>query len=150
LTRRSDSQLDFDLELAKRQSNDNPVYYIQYAHARMCGVLKEMRERGGKPEEIARAEIPPEIFAGGEARKLVDCLALFPKEIENASRELAPHAVTGYTLNLAGCFHSFYNSNRILGEARPLEAGRLALLEAARVVLARCLALLGVSAPERM
>jgi arginyl-tRNA synthetase len=149
LTRRSDSQLDFDLELAKRQSNDNPVYYVQYAHARICGVMKELRERGGKRGQEGQ-EPSLDVFDNEETRKLVDCLALFPKEMANASKDLAPHSITNYAFNLAGCFHSFYNTNRILGEAPQIEEGRLMLVEATRVVLARCLALLGVSAPERM
>jgi arginyl-tRNA synthetase len=149
LTRRSDSQLDFDLELAKRQSNDNPVYYVQYAHARICGVMKELRERGGKRDQEGQ-EPSLDVFDNEETRKLVDCLALFPKEMANASKDLAPHSITNYAFSLAGCFHSFYNTNRILGEAPQIEEGRLMLVEATRIVLARCLALLGVSAPERM
>jgi arginyl-tRNA synthetase len=153
LMRRSDSQLDFDLELAKRQSNDNPVFYVQYAHARICSVMKEMRERGGGRKPLDREELEelsPDALEGEETRKLVDCLAAFPREMENASKELAPHAITVYASRLAGYFHSFYNANRILGEAPHLEAGRLMLAEAARIVLVRCLALLGISAPERM
>jgi arginyl-tRNA synthetase len=152
LTRRSDSQLDFDLELAKRQSNDNPVFYVQYAHARICSIMREMKERGKNIDADTRRMSPaPEVFAADDgARKLADCLASFPREIESASRELAPHAVTTYAFNLAGCFHSFYNASRILGEAPPLEAGRLMLAEASKIVLARCLGLLGVAAPERM
>ena len=149
LMRRSDSQLDFDLELAKRQSNDNPVYYVQYAHARICSVMREYKERGGG-DLPAADKLVLDIFEHEEARKLVDSLAVFPKEIENASKELAPHAVTTYAYALAGCFHSFYNTNRILGESTDIEAGRLMLAEAVRVVLSRCLKLLGVSAPEKM
>jgi arginyl-tRNA synthetase len=151
LTRRSDSQLDFDLELAKRQSNDNPVFYVQYAHARICSVMKEMKERGASPAQPSEANAPSlEALSGEETRKLIDCLAAFPKEMENASKELAPHMITIYASKLAGCFHSFYNANRILGEEPHLEAGRLMLAEAVRIVLVRCLALLGISAPERM
>jgi arginyl-tRNA synthetase len=148
LMRRSDSQLDFDLELAKRQSNDNPVFYVQYAHARICSIMKEMKERGGRLPEASAPSF--DVLSGEETRKLVDCLAAFPKEMENASRELAPHMITIYVSKLAGYFHSFYNANRILGEEPHLEAGRLMLAEAVRIVLVRCLALLGISAPERM
>jgi arginyl-tRNA synthetase len=151
LMRRSDSQLDFDLELAKRQSNDNPVFYVQYAHARICSVMKEMKERGGQFSVSGLvSDLSFDALSGEETRKLIDCLAAFPKEMENASKELAPHAITIYASKLAGYFHSFYNGNRILGEEPHLEAGRLMLAEAVRVVLARCLLLLGVSAPERM
>lgn len=148
LTRRSDSQLDFDLELAKRASNDNPVYYVQYAHARICSIMQEMKERGIKMPEIK--ELSPAVFEGEETRRLVNCLAIFPQEIESASKELAPHFITGYAFNLAGCFHSFYNTNRILGEPPAIEAGRLLLASAVKTVLVHCLALIGVSAPERM
>jgi len=148
LMRRSDSQLDFDLELAKRASNDNPVYYVQYAHARICSVMQEMRDRGVQMPEIV--ELLPMVFGGEETRRLVNYLAIFPQEIENASKELAPHAITGYAFSLAGYFHSFYNANRILGEPKPIEAGRLLIASAVRTVLARCLALIGVFAPERM
>jgi arginyl-tRNA synthetase len=148
LTRRSDSQLDFDLELAKRASNDNPVYYVQYAHARICSIMREMRDRGLELPDAGG--LSPELFEGEETRRLVNCLAVFPQEMENASKELAPHAITNYAFNLAGCFHSFYNTNRILGEAAPIEAGRLLLASAVRRVLFRCLSLIGVSAPETM
>ena len=81
---------------------------------------------------------------------MIDALAEFPREVEAASQDLAPQILTGYALSLAGIFHSFYNTNRILGEAPEVELGRLKLAEAARTVLASCLGLLGVSAPERM
>ena len=110
--------------------------------------MRELRERGGNLP--AAFDVSPAVFEDEEARKLTDCLAVFPGEMEIASRDLAPHAITTYASSLAGRFHAFYNANRILGEAAPIEAGRLLLTEAARVVLARCLTLLGVSAPERM
>ncbi|MBQ7262668.1 MAG: arginine--tRNA ligase, partial [Synergistaceae bacterium] len=93
---------------------------------------------------------PEAFFDDQDARALADALALFPREVEAASRDLAPQTLTGYALSLAGAFHSFYNSNRILGEAPEIELGRLMLAEAARVVLASCLELLGIGAPERM
>ncbi|MCR4819385.1 MAG: arginine--tRNA ligase [Fretibacterium sp.] len=150
LTRRSDSQLDFDLDLAKKQSSDNPVYYVQYAHARISSILREWEGRGGDSGKIRDAEIPETLFENKDARNLADALAEFPREVEAASRDLAPQVLTGYALSLAGIFHSFYNTNRILGEAPDIELGRLKLAGAARTVLASCLGLLGVSAPERM
>ncbi|MDR2180968.1 MAG: arginine--tRNA ligase [Synergistaceae bacterium] len=164
LMRRSDSQLDFDLELAKRQSNDNPVFYVQYAHARICSIMREMKERKGNDPQSYNFQfcnsqpcnsrlsdvLSGDVLSGEETRKLVDCLAAFPREMAAASKELAPHTITLYAFKLAGYFHSFYNTNRILGEEPHLEAGRLMLTEAVRIVLVRCLALLGVSAPERM
>jgi len=148
LMRRSDSQLDFDLELAKRASNDNPVYYVQYAYARICSIIQELKDRGGEMPGVEKLSLAA--LEGEEARKLINCLAIFPQEIENASKDLAPHSITNYAFNLAGYFHSFYNTSRILGESAPIEAGRLLIAKATQTVLARCLALIGLSAPERM
>lgn len=156
LMRRSDSQLDFDLSLAVKQSSDNPVYYVQYAHARICSIIREWRERGGDPAELLAdgSPVPPELFSredgGKEARALVDTLTVFPSEAVSASREMAPQVITNYAMTLAGAFHSFYSTNHILGEPDDVQTGRLKIAEAARVVLASCLKLLGVSAPERM
>ena len=90
------------------------------------------------------------LFEDEAARALADCLALFPREVENASRDLAPQMLTAYAGLLAGAFHSFYNTNRILGEPEAVELGRLSVANAVRIVLRTCLKLLGVSAPERM
>ena len=155
LMRRSDSQLDFDLDLAKKQGNENPVYYVQYAHARIAGILREFEKRGGVLDDIKNEEIPPEIFDEKNARELADILSFFPDEVAEASNELAPQVLTGYLLNLAGVFHSFYNTNRILDiddadEKEKIKAGRINLIRAAKTVIALCLNLLGVNAPERM
>ncbi len=151
LMRRSDSQLDFDLDLAKKQGSDNPVYYVQYAHARISGILREYESRGGNLEALDPEDIPAEIFDNVDARNLADCLAGYPDVVREASRDLAPQVLTGYVLNLAGAFHSFYNTNRILDEAdEHIKAGRLNIARAVRQVIASCLGLLGVSAPERM
>ena len=148
LTRRSDSQLDFDLELAKSQSSDNPVYYVQYAHARIASIMREFESKGGA---LSDNKINFEVFNNKEARELANILAVFPKEVESASQDLAPQIITDYALNLAGAFHSFYNTNRILNlDNQELETGRVKLACAVRNVIARCLNLLGVSAPERM
>jgi arginyl-tRNA synthetase len=154
LMRRHDSQLDFDLELAKRAGNDNPVYYVQYAHARVSSVLREAESNGTILSEVLACDISPSVFndaqGGEEARKLVDCLSFFPKNMADAAKDLTPHVVTVYAAVLAGAFHSFYNTNRILGSGPELEASRLALALSAKTVLARCLALIGVFAPEKM
>ena len=146
--RRSDSHLDFDLELAKQASNDNPVYYVQYAHARICSVLREAEARG-----IAvplSAEVPGDVFGTDEERKLLSRLADFPKEAEKASKDLAPHILVNYVSDLSGDFHSFYNAHRVLGEPEPVMTARLLLTKAAGTVISTVLALLGVTAPERM
>lgn len=151
LMRRSDSQLDFDLDLAKKQGNDNPVYYVQYAHARIAGVLREYVNRGGKLESIENAEIPIAIFEDKNAKELADMLAFYPDEIMQASRELSPQTITGYVLNLAGKFHAFYNTNRIIDEPdEKVSHGRIKLIMAAKIVISSGLNLLGVKAPERM
>lgn len=151
LMRRADSQLDFDLDLAKKQGSDNPVYYVQYAHARISGILREFVNRGGSLEGIDPEEVPAEIFGNKDARDLADCLAGWPDAVREASEELAPQVLTGYVLNLAGVFHSFYNTNRILDEPdERIKFGRLNVIRAVKNVVASCLGLLGVSAPERM
>ena len=151
LMRRSDSQLDFDLDLAKKQGSDNPVYYVQYAHARISGILREYENRGGDLEALSPDDIPAEIFDSRDARNLADCLASYPDAVREASNDLAPQVLTGYVQNLAGVFHSFYNTNRILDVPdEHLKAGRLNIARAVKNVIASCLGLLGVSAPERM
>ena len=151
LMRRSDSQLDFDLDLAKKQGSDNPVYYVQYAHARISGILREFENRGGNIDALDIEDIPAEIFDSKDARELADCLASYPEAVREASNDLAPQALTGYVLNLAGVFHSFYNTNRILDEPdENIRTGRLNIARAVKSVIASCFELLGVSAPERM
>lgn len=146
--RRNDSHLDFDLELAKRTSNDNPVYYVQYAHARICSVMREAETRGVSLP--SGRDIRGEIFASAEEKKLMARLADFPKEVEKASRELAPHILVKYVSDLAADFHSFYNAHRVLGEAEEVTEARLLLAKASGMIIASVLGLLGVRAPERM
>ncbi len=143
LMRKSDSKIDFDMDLAKKQGNENPVYYVQYAHARVCGL---MRNANFNDENTAISE---EIFADNkEARELADFIAFFPDEIKAASETLAPHLITSYAANLAGAFHSFYNSGRIIDA--PDANDRVKLAVAARNIIKQCLDLIGVNAPERM
>ena len=147
LMRRSDSQLDFDLDLAKKEGSENPVYYVQYAHARISGILRKSEETGN----ISGCEIPPEIFGDKDARELADSLSMWPDVVREASEELAPQVITAYVLNLAGIFHSFYNTNRIIDEPdESVRTGRINLVRAAKIVIAKGLELLGVNAPERM
>ena len=149
LMRRSDSQLDFDLDLAKRQSNENPVFYVQYAHARISGILREIEKRNLFIDDDD--EINCEIFNEHNAKELADTLAKYPDSVREASNQLAPQVLTSYVLNLAGVFHSFYNTNRIIDEPdKKIALGRVKLIKAAKIVIASCLELLGVNAPERM
>lgn len=151
LTRRSDSQLDFDLDLAKKEGSENPVYYVQYAHARISGILREYASKGGNIDSLSPDNIPSGIFTDKDARELADALSRYPDAVREASEELAPQVLTGYVLNLAGIFHSFYNTNRISGENDvDIRAGRINIVRATKIVIASCLGLLGVNAPERM
>jgi len=148
LMRRSDSQQDFDLDLAKKQSTDNPVYYVQYAHARICSIFETAREKGILPSDIvniplAKIDTPEEIA-------LIKFLGTFPEIVEGSALNFEPHRITYYLQQLAGLFHSFYNKNRVIGDDPELSAARLLLLKCTAQVLKNGLLLLGVSAPERM
>jgi len=143
--RKSDQHLDFDLDLAKSESTDNPVYYVQYAHARVCSVFAQW---GGAAAALRGA--PLDLLGGERELALMQRLAEFPQALEAAARELAPHSIAFYLRSLAGEFHSYYNAERILVEDEALRAARLALCAAVRQALANGLALLGVSAPEKM
>jgi len=141
--RKSDQHLDFDLDLAKSQSNENPVYYIQYAHARVCSVFTQAGADAAAGAATGLLTNPRELV-------LLQRLGEFPEVVQSAARDLAPHAVAFYLRDLAADFHSYYNAERILVEDATLAKARLALCAATRQVLASGLALLGVSAPERM
>ncbi|MDI6710897.1 MAG: arginine--tRNA ligase [Thermoanaerobacterales bacterium] len=148
VTRSADSHLDFDLDLAKRQSNENPVFYIQYAHARIASVLRRLEARG-RPLPRAR-EVDPTLLREPEEMALLRRLADFPEEVNRAALDMAPHRVAHYVHDLAGLFHGFYNAHRILGAGPGLEEARLVLAVATKTVIKTALTLLGVSAPERM
>ena len=143
--RKSDQHLDFDLDLAKSQSNDNPVYYVQYAHARVCSVLEQW---GGNAASLATADPSP--LAAEPETALLSRISEYPVVVENAARELSPHLVAFYLRELAAEFHSYYNGTRLLVPEEPVKLARLALAVAVRRVLLNGLALLGVSAPEKM
>jgi arginyl-tRNA synthetase len=143
--RHPDSQLVFDIDLAKSQSNDNPVYYIQYAHARICTVLLQW---GGGDSALMNADT--EVLDSDYETKLLQALIDFPQVIEAAAEELAPHLVAFYLKELAADFHSYYNATRFLVEDEKIKLARLALIAATAQVLKNGLALLGVSAPEKM
>ena len=143
--RKSDQHLDFDLDLAKSQSQENPVYYVQYAHARVCSVLEQW---GGDAAALADADVAP--LATEHELALVSRLMDYPALIEAAAEDLAPHAVANFLRDLAADFHSYYNATQFLVPDEELRAARLALVTAVRQVIRNGLALLGVSAPETM
>ncbi|MFZ5509766.1 MAG: arginine--tRNA ligase [Pseudomonadota bacterium] len=143
--RKSDQHLDFDLDLAKSQSADNPVYYIQYAHARVCSVLAQW---GGEPQELAGADVTA--LQSEREQALCARLMAFPEAVENAAQDYAPHIIAFYLKDVAAEFHSYYNAERILVEDQRVRLARLALVAAVRQVLRNGLAILGVSAPESM
>jgi len=143
--RRADSQLVFDIDLARAQTNDNPVYYIQYAHARICSVLEQW---GGGTAALSQAGLGP--LTSEHERAVINRLEAFPQMVADAAADLAPHSVAFYLKDLAADFHSWYNASQFLVDDAALREARLALAAATRQVLANGLALLGVSAPERM
>ncbi|MEJ2175479.1 MAG: arginine--tRNA ligase [bacterium] len=145
ILRRADQHLDFDLDLAKSESQDNPVYYVQYAHARLCSVFLQW---GGDAARLVDVDLAPLVSAREVA--LMRTLADFAEVVQSAARELAPHSIAFYARELAAHFHSYYNAERILVDDETLCAARLALCAAVRQVLANALSLLGVNAPEEM
>lgn len=146
--RKPDSQLVFDIDLACAKSNENPVYYIQYAHARICSVLKQWQEDAGQISELAKADLSH--LSNAHEVALMQRLGEFPEIVEAAAHELAPHMVASYLRDLAADLHSFYNDNKILVDDQALKLARLALIKATQQVLQNGLALLGVSAPDKM
>ena len=149
LQRRHDAHLDFDLDLARRQTDENPVYYVQYAHARIASVLREAVTKGARvPAGLADAGA--ERLTQEPERDLIHRMAEFPELVERAASSLEPHRITFYLLDLVGAFHAYYNQHRILSEEASITSARLALIAALRHVIAAGLALMGVSAPDRM
>ena len=143
-----ESQMDFDLSLAVRQDSENPVYYGQYAHARICTMLANLAADGLTVP--APTEVDPALLADDTERALIKQLSALPEEIRIAARDYNPARIGAYCTELAGCFHRFYTACRIKGEAEALAKARLLLADCTRRVLENALAILGVSAPDRM
>ena len=145
LSRSADSQMDFDLELAKKQSADNPVYYVQYAHARIASILRLAQERGidYRDGDVSLLTTEPELT-------LIRKMLLLPELVETIATTLEPHHLTYYAQDLATVFHSFYMQCRVVSQDEALTKARLKLVEAAKTVLSRTLYLMGMTAPERM
>lgn len=160
LSKSADQAIDFDIEVAKKQDSSNPVYYVQYAHARICSILRKAGEaRGMNVEGAGIEEIVAELglddidlspLAHESELALMRKMADFSELVAGAARDRAPFRLTHYAQELAGLFHSFYGNCHVLGEEESVERARLALVDSTRIVLALSLDLLGVSAPERM
>ena len=160
LSKSADQAIDFDIEVAKKQDSSNPVYYVQYAHARICSILRKAGEaRGMNVESAGIEEIVAELglddidlspLAHESELALMRKMADFSELVAGAARDRAPFRLTHYAQELAGLFHSFYGNCHVLGEEESVEKARLALVDSTRIVLALSLYLLGVSAPERM
>lgn len=150
LMRRTDSHLDFDLELAKKQSPDNPVYYIQYAHARISSIFEKYWEEGGKVESISEKDLSWIEKFEPEEVDLIKLLGLFQEALEGCAEHLDPYGLTEYLLKVAQSFHHFYTHHRVVTEDLERSRGRLALIKSVQIVLKNGLSLLGVSAPEAM
>ena len=149
ISRKSDSQLVFDIDLARAQTNDNPVYYVQYAHARVASVMRQLGERGLSWDKDNGLAHLARLEEAHEKALMVE-LSRWPEVVEAAGASLEPHLVTIYLRELAAAFHAYYNSHQFLVEDAGLRDARLALAAATRQVLANGLDLLGVSAPESM
>jgi arginyl-tRNA synthetase len=150
LARKADTHLEFDLELAKKQSMENPVYYVQYAHARIANIVRKARSEG--VAETAPRDVAFQRLMQEDELAIIRRLAEFPDLVAEAAAELEPHRVTFYLLDLAAAFHGYYNrkENRVVSEDLDLTGARLALVGGVRQVIASGLDLLGVSAPDRM
>ena len=145
LARKPDSQLIFDIDLAKSQTNDNPVYYIQYAHARICAVLNQANV---KPEDLQNFD--EALLTSTHEHQLIKRLSEFPEIISLSASESSPHYIATFLKDLAADFHSYYNANKFLSDDKALQNARLALIGATKIVIKNGLQLLGISAPEKM
>jgi arginyl-tRNA synthetase len=148
LMRKGDSHLDFDLELAKKQSAENPVFYVQYAHARTCSLFRQAASENVAVPPAAAAAL--ERLDTPEEQEVTRLLARYPDVVEEAARELEPHRIVFYLIELAGAFHRNYNRHRVLGVGDELTEARLYLVRATQRVIREGLDLLGVVAPESM
>jgi len=148
IMRSLDSQLDFDLDLAKSRSSENPVYYIQYAHARIASIFRQLAEQGITLDDMEHAKL--ELLTSEYEIDLIKKLGQYEEEIADAARERAPHRMTRYVHDLAGLFHTFYNQCRINGVDQELQLSRMALVKAVQTTIRHALGILGISAPETM
>ena len=145
--RSPDSQMDFDLDLAKEKNQDNPVYYVQYAHARIQSIFRQAKAAGVESKSPGEVDLS---IMGAEEMQILRKIADFPEEIAITARMMAPHRIAHYVIELAGLFHSFYNHQRVLNENKALQDARLVLMETTLITIKNALSILGVSAPDQM
>ena len=143
-----DTHLEFDLDLAVREDSENPVYYVQYAHARICTLVQALAEAGHAVPPVA--EVNVELLSTEQEVELIKQISALPEEIRSAARDYDPSRINRYVIELAARFHRFYNACRIKGEADDVLNARLKLADITRQVIAICLDIIGVSAPEKM
>jgi len=148
MMRKADSQLEFDLGLATKESQENPVYYVQYGHARLCSILRQAEEKG--VSLLPFEKIDSSLLCEPEDLVLLKSMAAFPSMLEGAAQELAPHKVIFYLIELAGQFHSYYNKHKVISDDIALSQARLTLISSLRIVFGNGLKFVGLSAPEQM
>jgi len=148
LTRHYESPLDFDLELAKKKTNDNPVFYVQYVHARISSISRKSRERSSY--ELEWDETAAVMLQEPEEINLIKAMIRYPEVVEDSAKYMEPHRITFYLMDLASSFHAYYNKHRVLSDDPLLSKGRLYLVLAVQKVIRNGLSLLGVSAPDKM
>ncbi|MCX7919257.1 MAG: arginine--tRNA ligase [bacterium] len=148
LLRSTDSHLDFDLELAKQQTNENPVYYVQYVHARICSIFNQAKERNIPIPKLSETDLT--LLTQGEEIELIKLLGNYPEMVEQAAVNYDPHRIPHYLMQLADRFHYYYNHHRVISDNRELTNARLMLMQAIQIVLLNAFTLIGISAPEKM
>ncbi len=148
MTRRAESHLEFDLENAKKKNDENPVYYVQYAHARICNILRRAEEEGVRPADPASVDVS--LLVSGEEQRLIAHLLAWPELLQKAADALEPYRVATWAMKLAADFHAFYHKHRVVTQDAALTQARLLLARAVGQVIRNALGILGVSAPERM
>jgi arginyl-tRNA synthetase len=148
MMRKADSQLEFDLDLATKESQENPVYYVQYAHARICSILRQAADKG--VNKLPVINVDTSLLVAPEELQLLKSMDEFPEMIEEAALALSPHRVIFFLMELAGQFHSYYNRHKVISDDIALSQSRLCLMEALQIVFHNGLHIVGLTAPQEM